>query len=34
MREEPSTATVVRLRGTARQSDDMTMMLVSREGAA
>ena len=27
-------ATVVRFRGTARQSDDMTMMLVSREGAA
>jgi sigma-B regulation protein RsbU (phosphoserine phosphatase) len=27
-------ATVVRFRGTARQSDDITMMLVSREGAA
>ena len=27
-------ATVVRFRGTARQSDDMTMMLVSREDAA
>jgi phosphoserine phosphatase RsbU/P len=27
-------ATVVRFRGTAPQSDDMTMMLVSREGAA
>jgi serine phosphatase RsbU (regulator of sigma subunit) len=27
-------ATVVRFRGTARQSDDMTMMLVSREGAS
>jgi len=27
-------ATVVRFRGTARQSNDMTMMLVSREGAA
>ena len=27
-------ATVVRFRGTARQSDDMTMMLVSRAGAA
>jgi hypothetical protein len=27
-------ATVVRFRGAARQSDDMTMMLVSREGAA
>ena len=27
-------ATVVRFRGTARQSDDMTMMLVIREGAA
>jgi sigma-B regulation protein RsbU (phosphoserine phosphatase) len=26
-------ATVVRFRGAARQSDDMTMMLVSREGA-
>ena len=27
-------AAVVRFRGTARQSDDITMMLVSREGAA
>ena len=27
-------ATVVRFRGTARQSDDITLMLVSREGAA
>ena len=27
-------ATVLRFRGTARQSDDMTMMLVTREGAA
>ncbi len=39
-RSEPASAldaiiaTVVRFRGTARQSDDITMMLVSREGAA
>jgi serine phosphatase RsbU (regulator of sigma subunit) len=39
-RSEPASAldaiiaTVARFRGTARQSDDMTMMLVSREGVA